>query len=216
MLPREATVVAGATPTAGGRVLLVRHGQSAWNGVRYIGWSDVPLDEIGHAQARSLASLLSAEPIDTLYSSPLLRALQTARPLADALGLVPVELPGLREIGLGDLEGRPREAGVRLLRRDPHEAFPGGESIGQAFARALGVRDRLAGDLARGRRVVVVGHRHVNRLLFAAIAGAPSVEDALAMKGYLPKNGSVLDIMFEAEPHGKARICARPLLPAEA
>ena len=75
-----------------GRLYLVRHGRTAGNTVRYVGWGDEPLDDVGREQARALAAQLADEPIDVVYSSPLSRALDTARPLAEAHG-APLHLP---------------------------------------------------------------------------------------------------------------------------
>jgi broad specificity phosphatase PhoE len=72
------------------RLFLVRHGQSTWNAQgRIQGWADPPLDETGHEQARRLALRLAAEEhgVSAIYSSPLLRARQTAEAVGLALEL---------------------------------------------------------------------------------------------------------------------------------
>jgi len=58
------------------------------------GPADPGLTEEGHEQARHLADYLAVESIDALYSSPMRRAVQTAAPLADRLGVEPVIPPG--------------------------------------------------------------------------------------------------------------------------
>lgn len=71
------------------RLILVRHGQSTWNAQgRIQGWADPPLDDTGQEQARRLAQRLAAEEhtISALYSSPLLRARQTAEALVREAG----------------------------------------------------------------------------------------------------------------------------------
>lgn len=70
------------------KLLLVRHGRSAWNTEgRIQGQADIPLDEIGWQQAQRVAERLKVEPIDAIYSSPLQRARVTAEMLADKLNL---------------------------------------------------------------------------------------------------------------------------------
>lgn len=71
------------------RILLVRHGQSTWNAEgRWQGRADPPLSPLGQAQARAAADALGL--VDDVWTSPLVRALQTATILADALGVGPV------------------------------------------------------------------------------------------------------------------------------
>ncbi|WP_049575525.1 histidine phosphatase family protein, partial [Streptomyces sp. SBT349] len=126
-----------------GRLLLVRHAETAWHREnRYAGArSDPDLTENGLRQVEALAGGALAEGVRAVVSSPLRRAVRTATPAADALG-VPVEVvPGLREVDFGVLEGRTRaEADPELVRRflaDPvAHPFPGAEPPRHAAARA--------------------------------------------------------------------------------
>ncbi|RKX57502.1 MAG: histidine phosphatase family protein, partial [Thermodesulfobacteriota bacterium] len=64
------------------KILLVRHGQTAWNvgagnGERFRGRTDLPLNDTGVVQAQALANRLAHEPITADYSSPLQRARRT-------------------------------------------------------------------------------------------------------------------------------------------
>ena len=82
------------------RIILVRHGQTAWNvgagaGERFRGRVDLPLDDTGLAQARAMAERLADHPIVAVYSSPLRRAMETAQPTAQKLGLLVQPLPGI-------------------------------------------------------------------------------------------------------------------------
>ena len=66
-------------------ILLIRHGETLGNrDGMFRGQKDFPLNENGRTQARSLAEELSTWRIDAIYSSPLSRAMETARPLAEA------------------------------------------------------------------------------------------------------------------------------------
>ena len=80
------------------RLIAIRHGETPWNAVgRLQGHQDIPLNELGMAQARRVAHALREEGIEQLYSSDLLRARQTAEAVSSVLGL-PVHIEsGLRE-----------------------------------------------------------------------------------------------------------------------
>jgi len=87
------------------RIILVRHGQTGWNvgagaGERFRGRVDLPLDDTGLAQAQAVAKRLADHPIVAVYSSPLKRAMETARPTAQQLGLPVQPLPGIVDINL--------------------------------------------------------------------------------------------------------------------
>jgi probable phosphoglycerate mutase len=119
-------------------VLLVRHGQTAWNAQgRFLGRTDLPLDEVGLAQARLLGERLAwTGPV---VSSPARRALQTALAIGPE---VSVEAD-FRELDQGFLEGLDRQAATRRygsffeqFQRDPlNTAAPGGEALGEALVR---------------------------------------------------------------------------------
>src|SRR5258708_4393133 len=84
------------------RFVVVRHGEASGNReMRYLGATDAPLTERGQAQARQLASALALYRPAALYTSPLLRARQTAEAVAAVLGLAGVADPRLREGDFG-------------------------------------------------------------------------------------------------------------------
>ncbi|HWH04956.1 MAG TPA: histidine phosphatase family protein, partial [Gaiellaceae bacterium] len=91
-------------------IVLARHGETDWNREqRFQGHADRPLNELGREQARELAERLRNDRIDAVYSSPLVRALETAETVAAALGL-PVETrEALREVDVGSWEGLSRD-----------------------------------------------------------------------------------------------------------
>lgn len=66
-------------------------------------YDDLPLSRVGREQAQALAERLSSISFDTIYSSPLRRCQETAAPLARHLGLIPVLVPELKEILLGEV-----------------------------------------------------------------------------------------------------------------
>ncbi len=121
-------------------LIVIRHGETAWNRERRLqGQLDIPLNDTGRAQACALAEALAGEPIDAVYTSDLGRAMQTAAPLAETLGLQVRAEPRLRERCYGDLEGmtyaevaekRPEDF-ARWQARVPAYAPPPGESLRQ-------------------------------------------------------------------------------------
>ncbi len=98
---------------------LIRHGETDWNMQgRWQGHTDIALNAIGQAQAQRLAERLRDEDVrfDTIYSSDLKRAWETASILGAALDLVPWPLPALREIDVGGWSGLTH---AEVLARDP-------------------------------------------------------------------------------------------------
>ena len=160
--------------------ILVRHGYSAFNKTRkFSGQCDVPLDEIGHLQAADTAKyILSNYGIDTIVSSDLSRALDTAKPIADALGL-PIKLDeDLRELNTGDWTGLTFE---EVAARYP-ESFAlycdnvgyarpdGGESYEELIARAARAMVCIAAE-NEGKTVLVSTHGGFIRCLRCALLG---------------------------------------------
>jgi broad specificity phosphatase PhoE len=99
------------------RLVLLRHGRTAWNlEERAQGHADVPLDEVGHAQAAGAAPVLAKLRPVRLWSSDLTRAVQTAGYLSAATGLRVDQDPRLREYDLGERSGLTR---VEFAQRFP-------------------------------------------------------------------------------------------------
>jgi broad specificity phosphatase PhoE len=92
------------------RVLLLRHGRTAWNAQRrFQGHADPPLDEVGRVQAYEVAALIAALRPGLLVSSDSARALQTAEIIGEVTNLPPIAEARFRERGLGHWEGLTRE-----------------------------------------------------------------------------------------------------------
>ena len=88
------------------KVYLVRHGQTDWNAARRIqGDTDIPLNERGRAVARATAEGMRDIPVDVMFSSPLIRAYETAQILAEGRGIEIRRDLRLREICFGEYEG---------------------------------------------------------------------------------------------------------------
>jgi 2,3-bisphosphoglycerate-dependent phosphoglycerate mutase len=186
----------GTTSAAGSShvLWLVRHGESTWNrlGLAQGHCDQARLTRRGLRQASAVAAELRGRPISALYSSDLRRALQTAAPLATALGLPVSRDARLRERCLGVLEGtgsaaiHPAVSGLHAHRVvDPDARPQGGESLRDFYRRVAEFTDDLVaprGDIA------VVAHGGTLRMLNAYLRRIP-VEDM----GWEPlANGRIL------------------------
>jgi len=158
------------------RVILIRHGETAWNrATRIQGHTDIPLSRLGVAQAERLAEALVDEPLAAIYSSDLSRARQTAEAVAATRSLVIQFDPALRERAFGRFEGLswqeidegyPEDA-ARWRRREPDFAVGGGESLTVFSARCLGAARRTAAAHP-GQSIALVAHGGVLDCLYRA------------------------------------------------
>lgn len=145
------------------RVYLARHGRTALNADdRLRGLSDPSLDRVGIAEAARLAQALAAKRPTVVISSPLQRAVATARAIADAAGTTLVIDARLNDRDYGTWNGKPR---TDVLRRyGSIDAAPGVEPIGAVASRARTALERLVDEYGP-RPVVLVSHDAVNRAL---------------------------------------------------
>lgn len=148
------------------QIVLIRHGETDWNVEgRIQGHLQIPLNRRGRAQAEALGTHLQGARFDAVYSSDLLRALQTAQAIVRHGGHQIRENERLREWDLGVLAGLRRtqaehdQPKAAKIRRDylVDEPIPGGESIRQRFERVTGAVSDIAAH-HRGGRVLVVSH----------------------------------------------------------
>ena len=164
-------------PTTVTRLFLVRHGAtSATEEDRFSGSTSAELSDRGRWQAARLGERLSRQHITAIYSSPLSRALETARIVAGHCALEPITRDGLREIGHGHWEGMKRDDVERQFgpeygawEADPFTFAPvGGESGVAVLARALPVIREVV-TTHSGGRVLVVSHKATLRLLLSSL-----------------------------------------------
>ena len=170
------------TTPAATRVVLIRHGETAWNAdTRVQGHLDIALNDRGRWQAARMAQALADEGIEVIVSSDLQRARSTAQALADVTGL-PLQLDtGLRERRFGCFEGHtfqevdttwPQDA-LRWRQRDPDFApAGGGESLVTFYARCVGASEAVLAAHA-GRVVALVAHGGVLDCLYRAATRQP-------------------------------------------
>jgi broad specificity phosphatase PhoE len=163
------------------RLYLIRHGETEYNrqGLA-LGRRDVALNEEGQRQAERLGRVLAKEGLGAVYSSPLLRARDTATAVAAAHGL-PVRVEErLVEMDVGEVDGLPFDEVERrypdLLRTwmsedGPTEPIPGGESLAQVLDRAWAWVDELNASVHPRDRIAAVTHNFVILSLLAQAVG---------------------------------------------
>lgn len=173
------------------RIHLVRHGQSTWNVEgRVQGQTDhVPLTTVGVTQALDVAAGLTTVPIQRLYTSDLLRAVQTAELVSRVIGVDAQPDGRLRERSYGVLEGRPNHEVPMLGRRDGGVP-PGGESFGAVVRRVGGLLDECVDDAVRHglTRIAMISHGDTIQAALSRLAG----EGHIAAGARSPGNGSVV------------------------
>ncbi len=162
------------------RILLVRHGQSEGNAEgRFGGHTATPLSARGRKQAQRAARALASEKITAIYSSDLLRAVETAEPLAQATGLEVRRTTAFRERSVGVMEGLTFEEAAAehpeqyaaLIRRDFEHVILGGESYRQMLDRASAKLDHAI-EQHRGGRICVFSHTGTICILTLHLMGA--------------------------------------------
>lgn len=179
-------------------VFLVRHAEFDLIGKTLCGRSrGISLNERGRAQAASLAARLARYPLRAIACSPLDRACETARPLAELTGIEIRESPGLNEIAFGEWTGLSFEE----LRGFPEwndfnacrscNRAPGGESLIEVQSRAVAEINRLSAEFPDGH-IAVISHGDVLRAAVAHYLGIPL--DFLMRFEISPASVSILNI----------------------
>lgn len=163
------------------RILLIRHGQTAWNReLVFRGGTDVPLDRAGVSQAGALARRLRRTPLAAVYAGPLSRARRTAELVAAPHRLPVTVLPGLDDMRFGAWEGRALTDVERTQpkrfscwQREPWNLrIPGGTTLRQVEMRAWRALRAVVGQHRADDAVALVTHRVVLKLLVLDMLGA--------------------------------------------
>ncbi|RZS89762.1 putative phosphoglycerate mutase [Motilibacter rhizosphaerae] len=164
------------------RVVLWRHGRTAWNAaMRFQGQTDIPLDEVGVQQARAAAARLASLQPDLLVSSDLLRTRDTAAELARLTGLEVRLDPGLRETFAGTWQGRTSaeiaaddgDAYAAWVAGEPDVRPGGGETRWEVAERTCAAVHRALEGTPAGGTLVVVTHGGAARTALAMLLGLP-------------------------------------------
>jgi broad specificity phosphatase PhoE len=185
-------------------MILIRHGESTWNQERRIqGNLDPGLSVQGKAQAELLAARLKGRAFAALYTSPLRRALDTAAILGESAGLAPRSINGLREIRLGEWEGKTATE-IRTASGDLYDRWldrpldvslpPGGEEIRAFQQRAVDAIDSLRRSHIEGD-VLVVTHGGVIKVYLCHILGL----DLNRLFRIKADNTAVTEILFNGD-----------------
>lgn len=160
------------------RILLIRHGINDYiqKGLLAGRTPGVHLNAHGQAQAAALADRLASAQLAAIYSSPLVRTLETATPIAQRLGLAVQHLDGLLESDCGEWTGRPLEElnkteTWRQIQVQPSRfRFPGGESMAEIQARMVATLEQLQAAHP-GQAIAVVSHSDPIKLAVAYYLG---------------------------------------------
>ena len=184
-------------------IILARHGETDWNVDEvFRGRIDVELNEKGVRQAELLGEYLSGLKIDAVFSSPLKRALKTAKTVAGhhALGVDIVQ--GLIDFDYGEWQGLSHrevkekypELYAKWTSRPEQVKMPAGERLKDVRRRAMAVVDKVVERYDKGR-VVLVSHRVVNKVLICALLGLDNAHfwnirlDTCAITGFSYEEG---------------------------
>ncbi len=167
-------------------VCVTRHGETDWNIAGILqGWTDVPINDQGRRQAYELVGNFSHSKFSKIYSSPLIRSLETAEIIARSLRLDPPgRHEGLKERNFGVFQGIPKSELAdlnpvvlqQILKRNPATDFEQGESMDEFADRVLDAIVSIAEPNA-GKRILAVTHgwvmdvitRHIATLARSAI-----------------------------------------------
>jgi probable phosphoglycerate mutase len=184
------TVLPLGLRAAARRLVLMRHGRTAWNATRRAqGHTDVDLDEVGHAQAVAAAPVVASYRPSVLVSSDLARARQTAGPVGEETGLEVAQDPRLREYDLGDRTGMtmaeyaaefPDEHAAFLAGR--YEAVPGAEATAEVQERVVEALSEVLAGLGPGETGVAVFHGAALKAGLIAMLGWPE-EHLVSLRG---------------------------------
>ncbi len=184
------------------KVILVRHGETDWNQERRVqgSGSDRPLTETGKKQAENIALRLKREQIQAVYSSPLQRALDTARAIARQHKLEVQIEPSLNEIYAGELEGKSltkiggflKELVARERGEEAVIKLYGGESLTRVQQRAWSTIRQIADKYDEGV-IVVVGHYFIILSIICSVLNLPLSE----MGRFRLNTASISTIVFD-------------------
>jgi probable phosphoglycerate mutase len=163
------------------RICLIRHGETDWNVEKRIqGHTDIPLNETGRAQALAMAFNAAHQRFHAIYSSDLVRTLETAKVLAQREDMEVKLLPQLRERHYGLFQGITAEQGARVypvayahyLARDLDYDFETGESLRMFAQRVEDAIDWLVRHHS-GQTIAAVSHSGVLDVVYRRATGRP-------------------------------------------
>lgn len=197
------------------RLILIRHGQIQANvDKRWHGSTDSPLTDEGREQATRVGQRIKADypELARIYASPLQRTFNTAQAVADATAISVKKHAGLREYGIGELEGTSfvdlakEHMFFEKLNDDPNYAPNEGESLHGVRDRVTQAFQEIAGN-HQGEDVVIVSHGAA----LALALGQLLHDDPYAWDKYHFKNTSVTELHYTPELNLPLFNCTRHL-----
>jgi probable phosphoglycerate mutase len=162
-------------------LLLIRHGENDFVKQQRLAGRlpGVHLNARGRAQAAAIAAALQRTKLAAIYTSPLDRAVETAKPIAEAQRLKLNKRAGLAETLLGDWEGKRisalnRDKRWRALQERPaHFRYPGGESVLEQQARLVHAVQTICAEHKAKDTIACVSHGDPIKLIIAFYLGLP-------------------------------------------
>ncbi|HQV64824.1 MAG TPA: class I tRNA ligase family protein [Candidatus Paceibacterota bacterium] len=179
-------------------IIFVRHGESEANAAHiYAGKMDTPLTEKGREQAKATADLLKGKNITKIFSSDLSRAHDTAKIIADTIGLEVETSPEFQEIYGGTVEGTPsRKIPIMMAAFDDKT----GETQDELIARGKRAWDIVRNDNTDGD-ILIVGHATFSAVMKAVLEGE---NDLIAFrKKWRVDNASITKFPIFTDPKGE-------------
>ncbi len=181
-------------------IYIARHGQTEWNKQKRLqGRLNSALTKEGREQAKRLANFLKDRNIESIYSSPLGRSVETAQIVSEVLGIGIRLVEKFIEMNFGDLQGKLRssiECYPDFLERKTLDKlrtpYPGGESY---YDIALRVQRDIDKIISVGENTVIVGHESTNRMI-RGFVGQYSLEDSAKLK---QPNSHLLEYSFSSK-----------------
>lgn len=165
------------------RIYLVRHGETEWNRVRrFQGRSNLPLNKEGKKQVKALALALKNKPLTAIYTSPLIRALETARLIKVFHPSIPIfEEKGLIEMDLGEFDGIKAQDWAeqypdfrKAWNENPASVkMPGGESLKEVQVRAKHTLERITRIYPPDTTLLISSHNFVNLTILCDLLEIP-------------------------------------------
>ena len=165
------------------RIYLVRHGETEWNRTRrFQGRSNLPLNQEGKKQVRALALALKNDPLTAIYTSPLIRAFETARLIKVFHPSTPIiEEKGLIEMNLGEFDGMKVQDWAeqypdirKSWNKNPASVkMPGGESLKEVQARAKETLERITRIYSTDTTILISSHNFVNLTILCDLLKIP-------------------------------------------
>ncbi len=161
-------------------IYLIRHGETDYHvEKRALGKLDVPLNQLGREQAQMVADYFEDIPLKAIYSSPLSRCIETARPLSLAQGLQIQAVEGITEIDLGEWDGKPfkqlyQEGGEvfsQWIQKPASTRIPGGEMLSEVRERVLSAVLEILEAHSTEEDIAIFGHGGPLRIILCASLG---------------------------------------------